>query len=275
MCLKGFLGICCYTEYCSSAVVRVVYWIDTVISWFCTNIMLTSHNIVKNYVRMMVYSMHFIRPAFVHMKPHIDWSALRRPSTRMTWMCFRDFLRISKIKKTSRNPRIPYFEFIQLTLVNRHVFQELEQQMDLRGVPRHRFLPLGWQRKHRLRGLSRSRISTAIFPGRMCKEDQWYHYQTEVGNSGKRWHIWKVAVCFTQLKTFDAILGHVEQGFVQHVTSSDHHAPNIARFALLACLVRDLWSWIWVQIWNAFDRWQLYLALWPPLHMVGKLCLGT
>lgn len=122
--------------------------------------------------------------------------------------------------------------------------------MDLRGVPRHRFLPLGWQRKASLK-LSLRQASWNSRVG-MCKEDQWYHYQTEVGNSGVVWwHVWNVAiggyrwliaVCFTELKTFAAILCHfVEQGFVQHATSSDHHAPNIAHFALLACLVLDLW----------------------------------
>ncbi len=56
-----------------------------------------------------------------------------------------------------------------------------------------------------------------------------------------RWHQrWKVAdSCLIQLKT-PSFAPFVEQGFVQHVTSSDHHAPNIAHFALLACLLLDL-----------------------------------
>ena len=40
--LKRFLGD--MMLYCSSTVVRVVYWKGTVISWLCPNIMFTSRN---------------------------------------------------------------------------------------------------------------------------------------------------------------------------------------------------------------------------------------
>lgn len=110
--LKRFLGD--MMVYCSSY--RVVYWIGTVISCLCPNIMLTSPNIFKSYDICMNHGIqHTLHQA--HIFPHettqcdpiyCGFSAVRRPSTGMTWVCFRDFWRISKIKKPQVTQKFMY-----------------------------------------------------------------------------------------------------------------------------------------------------------------------